>query len=171
MPSIPANHPCVAQALERGLVSREALGLAPPVPPRTSRPTATAVPDSPRWAVILDVPCVVLSEPNERCHWTVRHRRFREQGEMLAQVWRASPLSCLRLAPHWQVKLPLRVTFTRLGKQKLDDDNLSAAFKGLRDKLAGLLGMDDGDERLEWAYAQDIGTPGVVVRIEPKEQG
>jgi hypothetical protein len=149
------HDPAIQTAIEKGLISREQLGL-PASPTPQSQPAAkpTAVPPSgpAGWSITLPLPCRVVSEPNERCHWSVRRRRFREQAEGLWGAWEASP--------------PLRVTFIRIGKRRLDTDNLAAAFKGLRDALAGLLGIDDGDDRIAWEYDQATGEPGVRLTIE-----
>lgn len=55
----------------------------------------------------------------------------------------------------WWFGTPIRVTFTRLGTKKLDDDNLTGAFKAVRDVMAEWLGVDDGDtSRVRWVYKQ-----------------
>jgi hypothetical protein len=170
---IPADHPCIAQALERGLITREALGLpplSPPAPPTSrSRHAAVATSEPGRWAITLTLPCRVVSEANERCHWAVRRRRFQEQAAALRAAWNASPLATITA---WEPLLPFDVTFTRIGKRKLDTDNLSGAFKGLRDSLADLFGIDDGNEAIVWDYDQRTGREyGVVVTIGEKHRG
>lgn len=63
----------------------------------------------------------------------------------------------------------------RSGPRKLDYDNMVYAFKGIRDAVADLMlpglaeGKADGDERLEWAYNQEIGLYGIKIEIEDKE--
>lgn len=58
----------------------------------------------------------------------------------------------------------LRVTLIRRGKAYLDDDNLAAAFKGLRDAIAESLEIDDADLRVRWFYEQQTGKPyGTIV--------
>lgn len=45
---------------------------------------------------------------------------------------------------------PLRITLTWLSpasRRKLDNDNRARALKGVRDAVAEVLGIDDGDER------------------------
>lgn len=98
----------------------------------------------------------VKSEANQRCHWAVRRRRFAAQAEMLTVVWHASIDD--------ELPLPLRVTFTHLGR-RMDDDNLAGAFKACRDRVALLIGVDDGDPQVEWRYEQAPGR-GVLVKIE-----
>jgi hypothetical protein len=163
---IPADHPCIAQALERGLISREQLGLPPlppPAPPTSrSRPVAVATPEPGRWSITLKLPCRVLSEANRRDHWAVAHRRAKQQADALHAALEAAGLTDHR------PPLPLIVTWTRTGRKTLDDDNLQRAFKALRDRLAEWIGCDDGDERITWKYTQRQGTPGVTVMIEPR---
>jgi len=41
--------------------------------------------------------------------------------------------------------------------RRMDSDGLAISFKGVRDGLAVAMGIDDGDERIEWQYDQQIG--------------
>ena len=63
---------------------------------------------------------------------------------------------------------PLIITITRIGKRKMDSDNLAYAAKAVRDGIAAALGINDGDERLTWEYPQEIGKE-YGVRVEIKE--
>lgn len=47
-----------------------------------------------------------------------------------------------------------RVLIVRYGRKRLDDDNLTASYKGLRDSIAQHLQIDDGDPRIKWNYEQ-----------------
>jgi hypothetical protein len=60
------------------------------------------------------------------------------------------------------------VTFTREGMRALDDDNLAAAFKRVRDHVAAWLGTGDApDAPVAWRYAQRrTKTYAVEVRVE-----
>lgn len=49
---------------------------------------------------------------------------------------------------------PLIVTITRVGPRALDDDNLSAACKYVRDQIADEVGIDDGSPLFTWRYVQ-----------------
>jgi len=60
---------------------------------------------------------------------------------------------------------PVTVTLTRVGPRRLDDDNLAAAFKFMRDTIAAFLGLDDGSPLYIWRYAQRVGKYGVDVEI------
>lgn len=64
---------------------------------------------------------------------------------------------------------PLLVTITRIGKRKLDDDNLQTAAKYVRDQIAAEVGLDDGSDQYTWRYEQRIGKEyGVDVEITPR---
>jgi hypothetical protein len=49
---------------------------------------------------------------------------------------------------------PCVITLTRVGVKRMDTDNLASALKACRDGVAEWLGIDDGDPRIEWRYAQ-----------------
>ena len=65
----------------------------------------------------------------------------------------------------------LRVTLIAVRQKRLDDDNLAGGFKALRDAIADSLGIDDGDERIEWIYRQQVGPKphGTIVMITTKK--
>lgn len=69
----------------------------------------------------------------------------------------------LRLPP-----MPVVVTITRLGPRRLDDDNLAAACKAVRDEIADAFKVDDGSPLYTWRYEQRIGPYGVDVDISPR---
>jgi hypothetical protein len=61
----------------------------------------------------------------------------------------------------------IRIAFMRWGPRALDDDNLRASLKAIRDGVADALGIDDGDPRITWEYAQERRKAyGVRIRIE-----
>lgn len=63
--------------------------------------------------------------------------------------------------------LEVSIALIAVRKRLLDDDNLIAGFKHLRDEVARTLGVDDADSRLKWSYGQVLGTrPGTIVKIE-----
>ena len=93
------------------------------------------------------IPIRLPSLANERLHW----RRM----SFLKKQQRGATLCCmvgLRLPP-----LPLVVTITRIGPRKLDDDNLAASCKYVRDQIAAVVGEDDGSPQYTWRYAQRVG--------------
>jgi hypothetical protein len=108
------------------------------------------------------LPIRTWSEPNQRVHWAKRARRTHRQREAARLMVRAA------LAPG-PVAGPVVVTLTRIAARELDSDNLAGALKAVRDGVADALGMDDGDPRLEWRYAQRKGKPSeyaVLVEIQ-----
>lgn len=59
----------------------------------------------------------------------------------------------------------LRVTLTRLGPGRMDDDGIASACKYVRDTIAMFLGVDDGSPLYRWVYAQEK-SAAYGVRIE-----
>ena len=106
------------------------------------------------------VPTKLVSEANMREHWAIKNKRKKAQQRAVELVWLAERV---RVAP------PVLVTLTRVGVRKLDSDNLAGSAKGVRDQIAKLIGVDDGDERkVRWVYEQRKGIPkqyGLEVRI------
>lgn len=97
------------------------------------------------------VPIRVKSEANQREHHMVKARRVK--GHRRA-VWAILYNESVRESQKY------RVTFTRIAPRKLDDDNLTSAFKACRDETAKWLGMDDAPgSGIEWCYTQTIGEP------------
>jgi hypothetical protein len=110
------------------------------------------------------VPIRIESEMNKREHWSVRRRRFAEHKACVAYAW-PKP----RRRDYGEA---LRVTLTRIGPRRLDSDNLASGFKGVRDEIARIVGIDDGDERVTWVYRQERGGPreyAAHIRIERGE--
>jgi hypothetical protein len=114
----------------------------------------------------LVLPIRTESETNQREHWARRHRRRKAQRTTAGLVVRS-----LLLAEGLGV--PCRVTLTRIAPRRLDSDNLVSSLKGPRDGVADALGVDDADERVEWAYGQRRGKPreyGVQITIEQRRE-
>ena len=108
-----------------------------------------------------ELPIRTWSEANARVHWARRARRTREQRRAARMYLRAA------LAAQGRPPLPAVITLTRLASRKLDSDNLAGAFKAVRDGVADALNLDDGDERLDWRYAQEKAPRGhYAVRVE-----
>lgn len=106
------------------------------------------------------VPTKLVSEANMREHWAIKNKRKKSQQRAVELVWLAQRI---RVAP------PVVVHLTRVGVRKLDSDNLAGSAKGVRDQIAKMIGVDDGDERkVRWEYSQRKGLPkeyGLEVRI------
>lgn len=95
---------------------------------------------------------------NGRLHWAVRKRKtdaVKRAVMLTARTTRAAT-----------PRLPAVVTLARISPRRMDDDNSVSALKGVRDTVALLLGIDDGDPRVSWRYAQETGPWGVRVAIE-----
>lgn len=143
---------------------------------RPEPPQAPRVLLSPRrgfvdWSVDLGVgirlPIEVKSEANQREHWAARHSRFKKQRAALRSAAVAHAFGVL-VAIKVAIDSGSRacVVFQRLGVKKMDDDNLAGAFKGIRDEMAKLLGVDDADDRIEWRYEQKVSaSKGVHVTV------
>jgi hypothetical protein len=122
-----------------------------------------AVMVKPQAGVLLKfiVPVVVVSEANQRVHWAVRHRRFKEQ----AAAVRAT-LGCEWAFPKWWNDATYAITLTRLGGKIMDGDNLAGAFKAVRDELAEWLAINDGSDQATWSYQQFYSGPkGIEISI------
>lgn len=165
--------------IARGLIvpgeSRVVIGSppAPPKSPKPRRPKTWLTGPAESFALVLALPCRVVSEMNHREHWAVRKRRADEQSGALLHALR-------RLGffmgsdhhtedTHWPFGLPAVVTFTHFhnpASRPLDDDNIRPAFKALRDRVAEWAGVDDGGDAIAWRYEQREGKPGVEIRIE-----
>jgi len=106
---------------------------------------------------------LTVSESNTREHWTKAHARHKKQKEIvLLQM----------LAQSVPKKLPVAITFVRLGPRCLDDDNLASAFKYIRDTVADYLipglapGRADNDPRITWHYEQEKSSiKGIKIRF------
>ncbi len=161
------SHPCIQQAIERGLIRPDDLNPRTPASPNTTTTKPAPKRKSPevrtastgRWSICLTLGCRVVSEANRRDHWSVQRRRAELQAAALRKA-----LNDAGLTNHTP-PLPLSITWTRSGRQQLDDDNLARAFKSLRDRLAEWLRVDDGSDLLTWTYEQESGEPGVRVTI------
>lgn len=88
-------------------------------------------------------------------HWaTQAKKRNNERAAVLAKMPR------LNLTPVF------RVTLTRISKGTMDDDNLRATLKSVRDAVASRLGVDDRSALVKWEYEQAKGEPAVKVTIQ-----
>lgn len=94
-------------------------------------------------------------------HWRVRSAARKRQRH-----------AAYALCP--QAALPCTVRLVRLSAGTLDDDNLRAALKAVRDGVADRLGVADNDPRVRWEYGQERckrGTYGVRLELINDETG
>ena len=95
--------------------------------------------------------CSVCGEGNQRENWRAAHRRHKGQRQQARLALNTATLPS---------GLPAAVTFVRYydGKKTrpLDEgDNLSSAFKAVRDEVAKFFGVNDGPkDKLVWGYEQ-----------------
>lgn len=118
------------------------------------------------------IPMKIVSEANNREHWTVKNKRKNQLGYYINSALNGKSFP-----------IPACVTFERSGVRQLDDDNLAYAFKGVRDTVAKLIveyidgvdskpkprGFHDSDPRISWKYKQCKGLPGFYIHIERRE--
>ena len=100
-----------------------------------------------------EIPVRTKSEMNMHEHWRARQRRAKEQ-RMVAK------LCTITATGNEATTAAKTITLTRIAPGKLDSDNLAGSCKHVRDGIADAIGMDDGDERLTWLYAQRRGAKG-----------
>ena len=100
-------------------------------------------------------------------HWSIRKRKTDEQRRAVFYAFCASGYA-RTFRPRNR-----RVTLTRIAPRRIDDDNCIAGMKAVRDEVANILGVDDGDPSVEWRYAQERGKPNhyaARIRIESSDE-
>lgn len=112
----------------------------------------------------IEIPMELPSLANQRLHWGDRKRQTRQQKRLTGLYLR----SALGGGSHPPPKV---VTFTRVGKRLLDDDNLSGAFKAVRDAVAEFFGVSDAPGgpvvwKYEQATALKASTPYIVIELD-----
>lgn len=117
--------------------------------------------------ITISVPVRVVSLANQQNgHSKARlgmKIRLKQQQRDGAEMYVAGALTQQPADFH---KLPYTVKLTRYGKRQLDDDNLQAAFKNIRDGIAKALMVNDGNKRqVLWDY-EDIVSKDYKYMIE-----
>lgn len=104
---------------------------------------------------------------NMREHYAVRAKRVKAEREATKAALKG-PFAYGSLHEDDGARITLHRPWARV---PLDSDNLSGAFKGVRDEVASFLGVDDKSERLHWIYTQSKqpkGTrPTVTIEVMP----
>jgi len=114
-----------------------------------------------------ELPIKTISECNVKQHWAKASKRHKLQQRYIRFAF-------LEYRP--KITLPCIITLVRVGKRRLDDDNLRVAFKWIKDQIAQCLipntklGQADDDPRLIWHYDQSIGEAGVRISFAPLSQ-
>lgn len=93
------------------------------------------------------VPIQTISEMNARDHWAKVLRRKKSQQEAVTVIMQ----NVLRGR---KVTLPCTVKLTRIGRRRLDGDNLQSSMKFVRDAVARKLEVDDGSDDITFEYDQ-----------------
>jgi hypothetical protein len=97
----------------------------------------------------------LISKANAREHRRVRDQRIIKEREATLKVLPPTLFDGSTLAGAITHDRGARVTLSRpYHETPLDDDNIRAAFKAVRDAIAEFLGVDDGEDRLHWIYQQ-----------------
>jgi hypothetical protein len=101
----------------------------------------------------LYIPLRIHSEANLREHWRTRVKRKKEMKRAVIFMWRNAQIR--------NIKPPVVIKLVRQAPRRLDDDNLVAAFKTIRDAVADLIipglapGRADDKEGLQFSYEQE----------------
>lgn len=101
-------------------------------------------------------------ENGNREHWAVRKKRISAERQV---AYIKAVRALVQFKPFKEGER-FRVTLTRMGTRKMDDDNAIGSLKHVRDGIADAIGIDDGDTRVEWAYRQVKAPAGVGAFIE-----
>lgn len=152
-------------ARERGLVVREGKPSLVPGKAKRAKPelVAAAFDPFPRWTI----PLHVTAGDNNRGKAKIGRAGY-ERRVVSRHLGGATLVHLAPFATKASMGIPIDVTLTRLGGRALDDDNLHAAMKYVRDTCALMMGFDDNaSSPLRWEYGQEPGgAVGVRVTIE-----
>jgi len=118
-----------------------------------------------RVLLSVTVPVQLVSEANRRDHWAAKHRRTKDQKDIVLLMLRTA-----RVVDRSAMRPPYVVRITRVSPRPLrDSDNLVSSCKAVRDAVAFYLGVDDADllgrGDVRWVIEQEGGSDNEV-RIE-----
>lgn len=89
------------------------------------------------------IPIKTVSAMNAREHWTKKKKRHDMEKLAVRMTVKPFPLPCI-------------VRMVRVSPGELDTDNLTSAFKAIRDEIARVCGCGDSPrDPITWAYAQE----------------
>lgn len=124
--------------------------------------------------IVVEIPIALRSSANLREHPQERAKRVRAQRNAtrvaLSSYRLASALGDLRAALASETRLAV-VRLVRLAPRELDSDNLESAFKAIRDEIADVLEVDDGDRPRVRFFSYPERAPFEAVRIEIEAVG
>jgi hypothetical protein len=108
---------------------------------------------------------------NMREHYRVRANRVKEEREATGKALLSTQFAGDVRWEFLRGEVGARVTLMRpIARIPLDTDNLSGAFKGVRDEVAAFLGVDDRSDRIHWVYTQEKGKglkPTITIEVMP----
>lgn len=104
----------------------------------------------------IEIPIRTYSLQNMRWHWAKKASFAKQQRK---DAFLAARAAGVRSAPNGAFV----VRMVRIGKRRLDKDNLASSWKHVQDGIAAAMGIDDGDERIDWQYDQQIGKAYSVI--------
>lgn len=108
--------------------------------------------------ITLEFPMRLYSEANQGGKLRAKIKRKVAQKNEVFFEWKRQVKQ--------KINPPCKVRLTRIGPRALDGDNLQGSFKYVRDTIARMIGIDDGDPLIEWFYYQRKGAYGVQIEIE-----
>lgn len=111
----------------------------------------------------------LISKANAREHRRVRDQRIIKERDATLKALPPTLFDGSTLSGAITHDRGARVTLSRpYHETPLDDDNIRAAFKAVRDAIAEFLGVDDGEDRLHWIYQQ---TKAVRIGVKQSSPG
>ncbi len=111
--------------------------------------------------ITFTLPMKLESLANKREHHFAKSRRAKEQRGLGKDATKNSLTEAFK-----NEDFPYHITITRIGKRKLDSDNLAISAKNLRDGIADGLQIDDGNDcHATWHYEQEKGKD-YAVKVE-----
>lgn len=109
---------------------------------------------------VITIPLRTGRGGNDRMHWRAALRQ--KNGEKQATAW------AIAQAKPEKPQLPCRVLLTRVAPGNgLDDDQVPAALKYVRDEVARWIGVDDKHRDIvRYEYAQQRGPWAVLIEVQ-----
>lgn len=156
--AIPANHPAIQQAREKGLLV-EPEPMAPQPVAKSKRVKA-----SHGFKLSIVLPVETPSTGNGR-EWRERDKAVKAQRQAVRTFFRNHPLL---LMPFLSQAGSVAITITRMGGRELDArDNLPMSLKAIVDEIHAWFGVDDKTGTLKIEYQQQPGgLVGVQIEME-----
>lgn len=171
MGTINPDHPCIAQAFERGLIA--GAPARAPAAPKGKREKPVLLPSAFVPPNVWLVPLHVVAGDNAR-GMRAKIGRAGHERRVTSRVLGGAALKYLAVFADLAARgEPVRITLTRLGGRGLDPmDGLPASLKYVADTVALMMGFDDGaTSPLKFVTQQEPGGPvGVRVTIEAAER-